>query len=95
MRSAPPRRITHTTKIHEISLTVEPITDDVMGLEIRDNKMLIAQFELGVVWDFLKESLRELQQPTQFVGLERRCYEASNIHRLTGEWVKMKKKEEE
>ncbi len=80
---------------YEISLVVEPINDSVMGLIVKENGLSVARFDVGMVWDFLKDALKEIQCPAQSVGLERRCYEASNIYKLTREWIEIKEKKEE
>jgi len=87
--------ITCTTKIRAVSLVVEPLTNDIMGLKVKDGDVVIAEFELGMVWDFLRDALKGILYPAQFAGLERRYYEASNIWRLTREWLKMTGEEEQ
>ena len=87
--------ITCTTKIRAVSLVVEPLNNDVMGLKVKDNEIVIAEFELGMVWDFLRRALGDIAHPKQFAGIGRRHYEASNLHRLTCEWLEIIRKENE
>ena len=77
-----------STANNEVSLVIEPIGDKVMGLKIRFDGITKAGFELGMVWDFLKDEVSHI--PEHFMGMERRVYEAKNVRRLTQEWVDIK-----
>ena len=71
----------------EVSLVIEPLSDTIIGLKIRIHGVTKAEFDLALVWDVLKDGLKGIENPSHFLGIDRRSYEATNIPRLTEEWL--------
>ena len=87
--------IRHVTKGREVSLVIEGSPDKVLPLKVRVDGITVAYFDVAMVWDRLMETLTNLRNPKDYLGIERRAYVASNIWRLTNEWVERQEEEDD
>lgn len=78
----------HETKNRRVSLVIEPSIEKVLLLKVRVNEVTVADFDVAAVWDRMMETLSGLENPKDYLGIERRAYVASNIWRLTNEWLR-------
>ena len=56
---------------------------------VKFNNQQIAEFDLLMLWDWLKDKLASIvTTQDDYAGLKRRVYEARNIERLSTEYIK-------
>lgn len=77
----------HRTVDTEVSLLIEPDGTVLLPLKVRVNGVTVASFDVCMVFDLMMGSLRALEEPSGFLGVDRRAYISRNCHRLTDEWL--------
>lgn len=78
-----------TTGDSKVSLSAE-VYDSVPSIIVRHNGKVIADFDICMVWDDLVNSLSFVADGWG-AGLARRKYEASNVKRLSEEFLQKNK----
>ncbi len=78
--------LNYISKNHKVCIYSSPTTVP-KYIHISLDGEQIAYFRIEELWDMMKEHLCNISTSV-FPGLTRRSYEASNIHRLTTEFIK-------
>ena len=84
----------YTTLNLKVVVDVVEDKNRVLCVRIRANDLLVANFDINILWDFLKQELAKRQDHTS-PGLRRRIYEAQNVQRLTEEFLLQERKREQ
>ena len=82
-------------KSNKVTMLMELCDDGMLCVKIRVNEIMVAAWDVSVVWDFMKKELSALKDSERDSGLNRRIYEAKNVHKLTDRWLEAQKKDQD